>query len=295
MFQEKIWIVDEAKLYPKLIQAMSDGKAVIHDGVAYWAEGSGNTGVIQHLPFKETAMQSVEEALKMAQATTVLATAVSTGIILAAIVVQTRYLAAKLDKIQAAVDVIAQDVHAQNIVFYMDKITEYVGHVEVARTLLKDRSLADEIRELAIPLLTRLAGKRNQVLSFLDNILGLAKSSKDVTPKHFELIANFAQLMLELMPFGIHVEYLLCSRIGKLRLAEQIIVDGSERFNLGLEVFRGFMNEQHRELVRGQIGDRAVVYQSIEERAMQLFKSEQNKFLLSLPTGRVALPQQSVT
>tara|TARA_Y100000815_G_C13095340_1_gene407267 strand:- start:25 stop:195 length:171 start_codon:yes stop_codon:yes gene_type:complete len=51
MLQDKIWVVDETKLYPKLIEAMSEGKAVIHDGVAYWAEGSGNTGVIQHLPF----------------------------------------------------------------------------------------------------------------------------------------------------------------------------------------------------------------------------------------------------
>lgn len=291
MLQEKIWIVDEAKLYPTLTQAISDGKAVIHDGVAYWAEGSGKTGVIQHLPFKETAFQNVEEALKIAQTTATIATAVSTGIILAAIVVQTKYLAIKLNKIQETVDVISQDVHAQSIVFYMDKITEYVGHIEAARTLLKDRSLADEIRELAIPLLTTLAGKRNQVLSFLDNILGLAKSSKDVTPKHFELITNFAQMMLELMPFGIHVEYLLSSRIGKLRLAEQILIDGSERFHVALEVFRSFMNELHRELVRGRIGERVGTYQSIEGRATQLFHSEQNKFLLSLPTGRVAVTQ----
>ena len=291
MLQEKIWIIDEAKLYPNLIQAMSDGKAVIHDGVAYWAEGSGKTGVIQHLPFKETAFQNVEEALKIAQTTATIATAVSTGIILAAIVVQTKYLAIKLNKIQGTVDVISQDVHAQSIVFYMDKITEYVGHIEAARPLLKDRSLEDEIRELAIPLLTTLAGKRNQVLSFLDNILGLANSSKDVTPKHFELITNFAQMMLELMPFSIHIEYLLSSRIGKLRLAEQILIDGSERFNAALEVFRGFMNELHRELVRGKIGERVGTYRSIEGRATQLFQSEQNKLLLSLPTGRVAVTQ----
>ena len=291
MLQEKIWIIDEAKLYPNLIQAMSDGKAVIHDGVAYWAEGSGKTGVIQHLPFKETAFQNVEEALKIAQTTATIATAVSTGIILAAIVVQTKYLAIKLNKIQGTVDVISQDVHAQSIVFFFFFITEYAGHIEPARTLLKDCSLADEIRELAIPLLTTLAGKRNQVLSFLDNILGLANSSKDVTPKHFELITNFAQMMLELMPFSIHIEYLLSSRIGKLRLAEQILIDGSERFNAALEVFRGFMNELHRELVRGKIGERVGTYRSIEGRATQLFQSEQNKLLLSLPTGRVAVTQ----
>lgn len=288
MLRGKIWVVDEAKLYETLVQAMSDGKAVIHDGVAYWAEGSGSTGIIQHLPFKETAVRSVEEALKLAQATTVIAAGISTAIILAAIVVQTKYLAAKLDKIQGAVDAIAQDVHAQNIVFYMDKVTEYMGQVEVARTLLKDRSLAEEIREMAIPLLMSLAGNRNRVLSFLENILGLAKASKQVTPKHFELIANFSHMMLELMPMGIHVEYLLSSRIGKLRYAEEILIDGSERYTATLDAFRSFMNDLHRDVVRGGAGERLKAYKAIEARAKQLLDSEHNQLLLSLPTGRIA-------
>ncbi|MED5595386.1 hypothetical protein [Janthinobacterium sp. P210006] len=288
MLQETIWIVDQAKLKPVLIQALAEGKATIHDGVAYWAEGSGGSGIIQHLPFKESAAMSVEEALKMAQATTVAAAAVSTGIILAAIVVQTKYLAKKLDKIQATVDVIAQDVHSQHIVFYMDKISEYVGQVEAARTLLQDRSLAEEVRELAIPLLTRMAGKRNEVLSFIDNILALANTSKDVTPKHFALITNFAQLMLDIMPAGIHIEYLLCARIGKLRLAEHLLLDGAGRYNDGLQIFRSFMNDLHREVIRGGAGERSDVYRSVEANAMQLFKSEHGKMLLSLPAGRAA-------
>ena len=289
MLQEKIWIVDESKLNQNLIQAMSEGKAVIHDGVAYWAQGSGKTGVIQHLPFKETSFQNVDEALKTAQTTATIAAAVSTGIILAAIVVQTKYLAVKLDKIQSTVNEISQDVHAQNVVYYMDKITDYVGHIETARTLLKDRSLANEITELTLPLLTTLSGKRNQVLSFIDNIIELANSDKDVTPRHFELITHFAQMMLELIPFGIHVEYLLSARIGKLRLAEHILMDGSERFNAALEVFRNFMNALHRKLVLGQIGQRADIYRAIEGRALQLFQSQNNRSLLTLATGRVAV------
>ncbi len=232
-------------------------------------------------------MESVEQALQMAQATTVIAAAVSTGIILAAIVVQTKYLAAKLDKIQETVDIISQEQHTQNIIFYMDKLTDYVGHVEAARTLLRDRSLTDDIHELAIPLMSTLAGKRNHVLSFLDNILGLAKSS-EITPKHLELIVNFVQMVLEVMPLGIHVEYLLCCRIGKIRLAEQILIDGAERFNAALEGFRSFMNELRREVVRGHSGDRSAVYKRIEGNAGQFFQSEQYKFLLSLPTGRIA-------
>lgn len=95
---ERIWILDESKLNKTLVDALAEGKAVIHDGVAYWAEGSGKTGVIQHLPFKEATVKSVEEAIKTAQMTTVIATAASTCIILGALIIQTKYLAAKLDK-----------------------------------------------------------------------------------------------------------------------------------------------------------------------------------------------------
>ncbi len=289
LMQEKIWIVDEAKFSVKLLEAMAEDKAVIHDGVAYSAKDSGGKGIIQHIPFKETSIEGIEDALRMAQSTAVMATAISTGIILAALIVQTRYLAAKLDKIQGVVDVISKDVHSQSILFYMDKIAEYVGQLEVARSYLKDRTLIEEVRELAIPLLTALASKRNQVLSFIKNILDLAKSSKDITAKHFDLIVNFVQLMLELMPAGIHTEYLLTARIGKLRLAEHVLIDGQEKFNLALNVFREFMNGLHREFTNGCLGDRKDVYLSVQAKTLDLIKSEHNKILLSLPTGRVAL------
>lgn len=279
----KIVTVDWSALKPELVKAINEGKAIIRDGVAYLPNGK----IIQHLPFKEVMMPDIAEAIKVVQATTMVAAAVSTGIILAAIVVQTRYLAAKLDKIQETVDDISKDVHAHNILFYMDKITQYVGHVEVARTLLKDRSLSNEIHELAYPLLTTLASTRNQVMSFVDNILILANSSSDVTPKHFELILNFVQSMLDILPAGIHIEYLLTARIGKLRLAEHILLDGEERFNAALNIYRAFMNDLHRDLIKGEIGERKSVYQSIEKHATQLFNSQENKIFLSLPMGRM--------
>jgi hypothetical protein len=48
---EKIWVLDETRLSSEFVKAYTEGKAAIHDGVAYWAKGSGKTGVIQHLPF----------------------------------------------------------------------------------------------------------------------------------------------------------------------------------------------------------------------------------------------------
>jgi len=286
---QKIWVLDESKFNETLLDALSRGRAVIHDGVAYWAEGSGKTGVIQHLPFKEAAFKSAEEAIKAAQMTTVIATAASTCVILGAIIIQTKYLAAKLDRLQETVDEISKDVHSQNIIYYMDKITDYVGGIEVARTLLRDRSLDEEIREVAYPLLAQLSAKRNHVLSFIDNILNLAGSKDDVTERHYELIVNFAHMTMEIMPMGIHTEYLLTARVGKPRLAEQILVDGAQRYENALSVYKGFMNEQHASLVRGNIGSRARAYKSIEPKVEALLSSTENELLLSLPLGRMAL------
>lgn len=284
----KVWVIDESKLSKTLLEALSQGKAVIHDGVAYWAEGSGKTGIIQHIPFKETMLKSAEEAIKAAQMTTVIAAAASTCIILGALIIQTKYLAAKLDKIQVTVDEIAKELHSQNIVYYMDKITDYIGGIEVARTLLKDRSLAHEIREIAFPLLAASAAKRNHALSFIDNVLNLVRNSDDLTNKHYELIINFAHMMLEIMPLGMHTEYLLASRVGKPQLAEQILLDGAERYQNAMDVYRGFLNEQHRSLIRGSIGNKAEIFHRIETKAENLIKSDENRLLLSLPLGRVA-------
>lgn len=286
---EKIWVVDEAALSEKLLKALAEGKAVIHDGVAYWAEGSGQTGIIQHMPFKETLVKSAEEAIKAAQMTTVMATAASTCIILGALIVQTKYLAAKLDKIQDTVDEISRDLHAQNIVYYMDKTTDYIGGIEVARTLLSDRGLADEIKEVAYPLLASVAAKRNHALSFIDNILNLARSTNELTNKHYELVINFAHMMMEIMPLGMHTEYLLASRVGKPRLAEQILLDGAKRYESAMNLYKGFLNEQHRALIRGSIGDKAEIFHRIEHKAEQLIGSQENRLLLSLPSGRIAL------
>lgn len=284
----RVWVIDESKLSKMLLDALSQGKAVIHDGVAYWAEGSGKTGIIQHIPFKETVLQSAEEAIKAAQMTTVMAAAASTCIILGALIVQTKYLAAKIDKIQVTVDEIAKEIHSQNIIYYMDKITDYIGGVEVARTLLRDRSLAHEIKEIAFPLLATSAAKRNHALSFVDNVLNLVRNSDDLTNRHYELIINFAHMMLEIMPLGMHTEYLLASRIGKPQLAELILIDGAERYQNAISVYKGFLNEQHRSLIRGSIGNKAEIFHRIEKKAENLIKSDENSLLLSLPLGRVA-------
>lgn len=288
MFEETIWIVDEAKLYPHLTKALDEGKATVHDGVAYWAEGSGRTGVIQHLPFKEAPAEAMSHAVGAMQATTVAVAAVSTMVILAALIIQTRYLAGKLEKIQATADEIAKDVHGQNVLFYMDKATEYMGAMESTRTLLQDRSLAMEIGDIAATLIPSMVGRRNQMLSLLRNVLSFSESG-DVSHRHFELITNFAISMLEIMPIGIHLEYLLACRVGKLRLGEHLLADGATRYTAERENLRGFMNRVHQKFVLGQL-DREGVHalNNVKARVKAMLAANEPSYLLRLQRNKTA-------
>ena len=292
MLEEALWIIDEARILekPGLSEAMKNGQAALRDGVAYWAEGTGKTGIIAHLPFKKVAFTSVEEALKAAQATTVVAASVSTCIVLAAIAVQTRYLADKLDKVQETVEIISKEVHTQNMIYYMDKASEYFGHLGFARGLLGDRDLAHEISDIGAGLLVDMAVQRNKILSLLDNIIRLAQNSNLATLKHAELIVGFAIMILGILPFGIHLEYLLSARLGKLQLAEHILMDGASRYKLTAGVYKNLLNTWHAAFLKGELDDRKEVYLQIEAQAKDLFKANYEEALLQLPLGKRVAP-----
>lgn len=296
----KIWVLDESRISTVLIEALQKGQAVIYDGVAYWAEGSGKTGVIQHLKFTERSVESVKEVIEQLQsvatATQNVAQAVqsmqnvlmatqvlSSVVIVGAIVVQTQYLGRKLDAIQDTVDEIALTQHEQNLVFYMDKISDYMGGVEYARDLLRERALAAEIHDVAAPLLAQLGSKRNHITSLVDNIAGYVKASASERSesKHFKLMLDFIHLLVDILPGALHVEHLLAARIGKPALAQSILWGGSQKYEQVLGSYRGVMNQLNREMVTGKLGQQGErVFAEYKPKLLELMQSPVNQLLL---------------
>jgi hypothetical protein len=289
----KIWTVDHTQLSKTLVDAISAGKAVLHDGVAYWATGSGHTGVIQHLPFVETTQEVASNGLLQAaqsiaaatSLTTVLTAAASTTIILGAIVVQTRYLAGKINEVQQAVGNVARKIDEQNTVFYIERITSYLGDLDTCRFLMQDRQLSADAMELIDAMLPRIMSARNQNLGFISSLLTFAP---DATLEHLTALNRFVHSALDVMPAGIHLEYLMAARSGKVVMAEQILVDGAERYQVGLEHYRTFLNRLHKDVVKGQGGDRVGFLATIDNEAKTLFNSEGNRALLATPAVRAA-------
>lgn len=284
-----VYIPDLERLTPEARKALEEGVARLNDGVVYWVKGSGNKGILQHLPFKHLGdFQAVpsEELLKIAskieaaQSVVLAATAASTTVILAAIVIQTRYLAGKLDKIQQAVEEMSQDIHTQSILFYMDKVTQYFGSVEAARVLLTDRDLVDEISDVAPSMLGGMMTLRGQLVSLVDNILGLAQHS-NMTERHFKLVVNFAKMILDLLPKGVLIESSLAARLGKSALSDLLLESGRRQYENGLGVYRNFLNDLYREIVSGRTAMGTILREHKEE-AKALIESQENRLLLGM-------------
>lgn len=305
----KIWVLNEQSISAALLEALKKGQAVIHDGVAYWAEGSGKTGIIQHLKFTEKTVDTSKEILKQLQSVAsntqniagamqnmgnvLMATQVlSSVIIVGAIVVQTQYLARKLDAIQDTVDEIALTQHEQNILFYMDKISDYMGSVEYARTLLSDRSMVNEVTDVAVALLPQMGIKRHHIVSLVDNIAGYVKSSaaQRTESKHFKLMLDFIHLLVDILPAALHTEYLLAARIGKPRLAQEILRSGAEKYDQVLGGYRTLMNQLNRQAIVGDLGKQGMhVFMELKPKLLELIDSPVNQLLLFRQPLKIAL------
>lgn len=174
-------------------------------------------------------------------------------------------------------DLISEDVHAQNVIFYMDKLSRYFGVVESARVMLLDRTLVDETHDVAAHLIVRMGNERNEVLSFIDNLLSFADKLSD---RHLEQVLDFITLMLDLVPKAIYIESQLCDRYGKFRLAEHLMRENSRRYAATLEHYRQWCNSKVKESISGRVEPQSLAFTRKQEDLRLLFKSEDNALLL---------------
>ncbi|MXQ72250.1 hypothetical protein [Aeromonas caviae] len=167
MLEEAIKVImvpDWDKVDPEIIELLKTGHMHLREGVIYWAKGKklseGAGSIVKHLPFKEMTVDvsqgvNVEQLMKATaamQKSIGLAVGLSTGIILAAIVIQTAYLSQKLTKIQASIDKIAVEIQTQNQLFYLEKLSSYMGSIMAAHEMLAVSKESEAYPEVIAPL-----------------------------------------------------------------------------------------------------------------------------------------------
>ncbi len=284
---EQFYTIDLSKVSQSVIDGLRNGSMRFSNAnnAVYWACGSGQTGIVQNLTFVPANLDKIDDlmqaakALQAAQNLQLAAIGLSTGLIIGAIVIQTMYLSRKLDKMQETINLVSQDVHSQNIIFYMSKIADYFGAVETARVYMLDRSLKEEVRDLAIQVAADLAIRRNQLFTFIDNIIKIADSNH-ISDRHYELIIDFVNTALELLPKGIFIEKELYTFIDKYGVAD-LVQDQSCKRYLGVIIeYRKGCNDQAREAIKGS--PRVGLITRKDQDLKRLFTMEENKPLLQI-------------
>jgi hypothetical protein len=282
MVQERVFVFDWPKVKPEVMEAFNLGNLDLRDGVAYWDKGKGSV-IAQHMPLKDVmvdsskGIQSVLGQLQAAQNIQLAATALSTGLILGAIVVQTMYLAKKIDKLQQQIDLVSQDVHSQNVLYFMGQLSEYFGLLESARVLLLDKELVEESRGIAEQYMAQLAAKRNELLSLIDNLVSYVDSASE---RHASLMLDFVNMMFDLLPKSIHLEVQLYERYGKSKLADHIAETAKQRYENVLANYKMWCNNKARGVLNGSGTEHAKLFHEKESQLKQLFNSEINQILL---------------
>ncbi|MEZ9819675.1 hypothetical protein AB4238_03465 [Shewanella sp. 10N.286.45.A1] len=279
---ETIFTFDWIKVYPKVLEGLKSGKITLRDGVAYWTELADKSGIVQHMPLKQVSFDSdkineLSQLLQATHSTQLVAIGLSTTIVVGAIVVQTMYLANKIDKLQKQMDLISSDINAQNVMFYMEKLSKYFGVVESSRVLLLDRSLVPETQDIASNLITQLSTERNEVLSLIDNLISYAEQ---LTDRHFEQMLDFITMMLDIIPKAIYIESQLCDRYGKFNLSEHLMRESSKRYSQTIEYYRGWCNSKAKAAIRGDANPIALSFHEKKDDLKALFESSNNKALL---------------
>lgn len=280
---DKIFTFDWEKVKPDVLNGVLNGKVDIRDGVAYWPNESGHYVIAQHMPLKDVLVDNSKEIktilgqLQSAQNIQLAATAISTGVIVGAIVVQTMYLANKIDKLQSKIDLVSQDIHSQNVLYFMGQMSEYFGVVESARVLLLDKDVAEESKEIAAIYLAQMAAKRNELLSLIDNLVSFVDSASD---RHAELMIDFINMMLDLLPKSIYIEKQLYDRYRKFKISDHIVKTASLRYDSVIENYKLWCNDNIKNIVSGKGAEHSKLIHKNESVLQDLFNSEINNALL---------------
>jgi hypothetical protein len=280
---ENIFILDESLVRPEVIEKLNNGTARIVNGVA--REFPNRSSILQHMPFREISVKESSDLLQSAkliqqsQAMTMAAISVSTVAIMGAVIVATAYLSKKIDKLQDAIDDLQKEIGDQNLLFYAEKISFYFGSIESLRELIKDKDVVEENKDIIINSLSYLLISRSQLLSFIDNLIYLSDSFSD---KHKEMVIEFINLTLELIPKGVFIESQAAYKLDRFVLGDNIRETSGKKYFEILGKYKNWTNEKHKELVRGNSNSATNVLRDKVESIKKVINSEENKLLLTV-------------
>lgn len=287
----KVLTYDIEKFSKELLGAISNGQVNIFDGVAYWKQGLEKSGIIQHIPFKEASSLNVENFIQglgslqsTLQGTIVAAQAISTATLMVATVIQTQILSKKIDIVQKCVLRVSQDIKEQNILFYTDKVSEYLAVLRTVKLLLNDKTSLSDVNALANQTLSSSIQLKNHLVYFIGSLLDLVRSKRIISLQHIDLILQFTQQMMEILPVGMHLEFILSHRLNQNTFSQVLIEDSNLQYLGLMDQYCNYLNEINNDLKEFRINlEQVPFFEKIKVPAKNLIQYSIHTELLEKP------------
>lgn len=299
--ETEIFAFDEALFSEVLIKALKNNQVIFRDGVAYWKKGLESTGIIQHVPLKkvqtltsETFIKSLGSMQSSLQGTIVAAQAISTASIMMATVIQTQILSKKIEVVRSAVLQVSQTVNEQNILFYTDKVSEYLSVVQNLKLVLQSNEDIEVIESLANSVLAESMQLKSHILFFISNLISLIESGQIKDKQHLGLILKFVQQMMEILPVGMHLEHILSHRLGQYQFSQTLIEDSHQKYATLLTKYRGYLNLMNNRVKSFELEASEVPYfNKIKQPALDLIANQIHVELLEKPAReQLSIPKK---
>ncbi len=270
----QVHILDFEKLTPEMIAKIESKIYNVVRGVVRDENGA----IVKEIPTKileltPKDLQNLPACIQKAQGTALAATALSTTVILGAIVVATTIIVNKLNEMQNSIDGIKKELQDQNLFQYFLQLKDYVAVSESLREILSSPECIEENSDLIALKLNEISIKRNGLMLTMHERL---KSIDNVSAEHKEVIVNFLDQSIALLPKIAYIESEGAHSIGKFRLSEKVSTEFGKKYQHIEFRYKRFLNKEIDKSIKGESVLASDVIDNIRKSAEIEFKMNQH-------------------
>lgn len=238
--------IDLSQLTPDILNKINAGEYVISQSGGLVRDLNGK--IIKHIPLKEISCENIantQQLINSFQSSLALSTALSTGIILGAIIISTKLILNKLNKIEELAEQILQEIHDQNRFQYFLQLKEYIA---TAVSLKELSPVLNENQDLVLMKLNQLSIKRQEILIVsIERMMQLNKLSTT----HKEIVLNFLHQAITLLPKLFYLEKDVAIALNRLKYAKILENNFIYEYNKLNNKYKFILNTDYQNFIKG--------------------------------------------
>jgi hypothetical protein len=284
MNPDLLYRIDWSQVLPDVQNSLLNGTARIIKGVA---RDSGDMNqILQHMPFVPVELQRGGDLMSQARAATGMAgataatpamLALSTAMVVGAIVVSTAYLAGKIAEVQEGIARIDATLESQARIDNLRSVSRYLGAVGRTREILAKPAVVAENPDLLNQALAQLGRERHSFFSLVDSLSALLPS---LPPSQLRPALEFLHAGLDFLPKAAFLESQAAFHLERFHFGLEVLQTSRAWHEKAVSGYRAWGQSELRNLVQGRPSPASQILAPLRADARRVLGAEENRLLL---------------